>query len=30
MVLAWYAIRWSIEVAFQSSKAHVGFEEPLG
>ena len=30
MVLAWYAMRWSIEVAFQSSKAHVGFEEPLG
>ncbi len=29
-VLVWYAIRWSIEVAFQSSKTHLGFEEPQG
>ena len=30
MVLTWYAMRWSIEVAFQSSKTHLGFEEPQG
>jgi hypothetical protein len=29
-VLAWYAIRWSIEEAFQNSKGHLGFEEPQG
>ena len=29
-VLVWYAMRWSIEVAFQSSKTHLGFEEPQG
>lgn len=29
-VLAWYASRWSIEVAFQNSKSHLGFEEPQG
>lgn len=29
-VLIWYAMRWSIEVAFQSSKTHLGFEEPQG
>ncbi len=29
-VLTWYAMRWSIEVAFQSSKTHLGFEEPQG
>jgi SRSO17 transposase len=27
-VLAWYAWRWSIEVAFHDSKQHLGFEEP--
>ena len=27
-VLTWYAMRWSIEVAFQNSKTHLGFEEP--
>ncbi len=30
MVLTWYAMRWSIEVAFQSSKMHLGFEQPQG
>ena len=30
MVLTWYAMRWSIEVAFQNSKTHLGFEEPQG
>jgi hypothetical protein len=29
-VLVWYAMRWSIEVAFQNSKTHLGFEEPQG
>jgi hypothetical protein len=29
-VLIWYAMRWSIEVAFQNSKTHLGFEEPQG
>jgi hypothetical protein len=29
-VLAWYALRWSIEVAFHDSKVHLGFEEPQG
>jgi hypothetical protein len=29
-VLTWYAMRWSIEVAFQSSKTHLGFEQPQG
>jgi hypothetical protein len=27
-VLTWYAMRWSIEEAFQNSKGHLGFEEP--
>jgi hypothetical protein len=27
-VVAWYASRWSIEVAFHDSKQHLGFEEP--
>lgn len=29
-VLTWYALRWSIEVAFHDSKTHLGFEEPQG
>lgn len=29
-VLAWYAQRWSLEVAFHDSKMHLGFEEPQG
>jgi SRSO17 transposase len=29
-MLAWYAQRWSIEVAFHDSKTHLGFEEPQG
>lgn len=29
-VIAWYAQRWSIEVAFHDSKQHLGFEEPQG
>ena len=29
-VIAWYASRWSIEVAFRDSKQHLGFEEPQG
>lgn len=29
-VLSWYALRWSIEVAFHDSKLHLGFEEPQG
>ena len=29
-VLVWYAMRWSIEVAFQNAKTHLGFEEPQG
>ena len=27
-VLTWYAMRWSIEVAFHDAKGHLGFEEP--
>ncbi len=29
-ILTWYAMRWSIEVAFRDSKQHLGFEEPQG
>lgn len=29
-VLTWYAMRWSIEEAFQNSKGHLGFEQPQG
>jgi hypothetical protein len=29
-VIAWYAMRWSIEVAFHDSKQHLGFQEPQG
>jgi hypothetical protein len=29
-LLTWYAMRWSIEEAFQNSKSHLGFEEPQG
>ena len=29
-VLVCYAMRWSIEAAFQSSKTDLGFEEPQG
>lgn len=29
-VLTWYALRWSIEVAFHDSKKHLGFEQPQG
>ena len=29
-VIAWYAMRWSIEVAFHDSKQHLGFEQPQG
>jgi DDE superfamily endonuclease len=29
-VLTWYAMRWSIEEAFQQSKGQLGFEEPQG
>jgi len=29
-VLTWYAMRWSLEVAFHDSKQHLGFEEPQG
>ena len=29
-MLTWYAMRWSIEVAFHDSKQHLGFEEPQG
>lgn len=28
MVIMWYAMRWSIEVAFHDSKQHLGFEQP--
>lgn len=28
--IAWYASRWSIEVAFHDSKQHLGFEQPQG
>ncbi len=29
-IIAWYASRWSIEVAFHDSKQHLGFEQPQG
>lgn len=29
-VIAWYASRWSVEVAFHDSKQSLGFEEPQG
>lgn len=29
-VITWYAMRWSVEVTFQDSKQHLGFEEPQG
>lgn len=29
-VLTWYALRWSMEVAFHDSKTHLGFEQPQG
>ena len=29
-VIAWYAMRWSLEVAFHDSKQHLGFEQPQG
>lgn len=29
-VIAWYAMRWSIEVTFHDSKQHLGFQEPQG
>lgn len=29
-VIAWYAMRWSVEVAFHDSKQHLGFQEPQG
>jgi len=29
-ILAWYAQRWSLEVAFHDSKQSLGFEEPQG
>lgn len=29
-VIAWYASRWSLEVAFHDSKQHLGFQEPQG
>jgi len=29
-ILTWYARRWAIEVAFQDTKGHLGFEEPQG
>jgi hypothetical protein len=29
-VLAWYAMRWSVEVAFHDAKGHLGFEQPQG
>jgi len=29
-VISWYAMRWSLEVAFHDSKQHLGFEEPQG
>jgi hypothetical protein len=29
-VIAWYAMRWSVEVAFHDGKQHLGFEEPQG
>lgn len=29
-VIAWYAMRWSIEVSNHDSKQHLGFEQPQG
>ena len=29
-VLSWYAMRWSLEVAFHDSKQSLGFEQPQG
>lgn len=29
-VVTWYARRWAVEVAFQETKGHLGFEEPQG
>lgn len=29
-VLTWYARRWAVEVTFQQTKGHLGFEEPQG
>jgi len=29
-VLAWYAMRWSVEVTFHDAKQHLGFEQPQG
>lgn len=29
-VITWYAMRWSLEVAFHDSKQHLGFEQPQG
>lgn len=29
-VLAWYAMRWAIEVSFHDTKQHLGFEQPQG
>jgi hypothetical protein len=29
-VIAWYAMRWSVEVANHDSKQHLGFEQPQG
>ena len=29
-VIAWYAMRWSIEVMNHDSKQHLGFEQPKG
>jgi hypothetical protein len=29
-VIAWYASRWSLEVAFHDCKQHLGFEQPQG
>ncbi len=29
-VIAWYAMRWSVEVTFHDSKQYLGFEEPQG
>ena len=29
-VIAWYAGRWSVEIAFHDSKQHLGFDEPQG
>jgi hypothetical protein len=29
-VIAWYAMRWSVEVTIHDSKQHLGFEQPQG